>query len=332
MRPVFKALAGVLASMTLAGGAQANIEFVFDYSRDGNGVMTNEMKALLEQAAGTIEASISDQLSAIAPQGDFAPSIFFTPPDTGTSSRAVDTIGANQIYVYVGGRAALGAPHLALSGAVRNATRPASVPANDPAFLAYRDELRSRGQPGAIASTPTDYSPWGGSLAFDSEASFYVDDDISTLESFEGQYDFYTVALRGLLGILGYGVGGAGTPVASYHANLDSENLTFVGANALAEYGEGVPVYYRYDEENDQEIIDVRFLDDSVVSTVNGAAQTALMTQTLNTGERRALTALDYAILRDIGWQAAPVPEPAEYAMFLAGLGVLAAVARRRGA
>ena len=61
-------------------------------------------------------------------------------------------------------------------------------------------------------------------------------------------------------------------------------------------------------------------------------AQTALMTQTLNTGERRALTALDYAILRDIGWQAAPVPEPAEYAMFLAGLGVLAAVARRRRA
>ena len=42
--------------------------------------------------------------------------------------------------------------------------------------------------------TPTDYAPWGGSLAFDSGANFYVDDDISTLESFDGQYDFYTVA------------------------------------------------------------------------------------------------------------------------------------------
>lgn len=39
---------------------------------------------------------------------------------------------------------------------------------------------------------------------------------------------------------------------------------------------------------------------------------------------------LDYAGFRDIGWQVAVVPEPGEWAMLLAGLGLIAFSVRRR--
>lgn len=320
-------LAGAIASMALAGNAQANIEFVFDYGYDSNSVMTEQMKGVLEQAASLIESRIADDLGAIAPHDGFAPNIFFTPPDTGASASAVNTIGANQIHVYVGGRSmGEGVEHLALSGAARLAIRPAGMPANDPANVAYVNEIKSRGQAGVLDSPATDYAPWGGSLAFNSDTDFYVDDDVSTTESFAGQYDFYTVALRGLLGILGYGVGGSGATPPSYAALVDGENLEFVGSNAMAEYGGGVPVYYDPETEG----VDDRFLDNGVLSSVDGEAQLALMTMHIGSNERRLITELDYAVLQDMGWQVAAVPEPAEYAMFLAGLGLVGMMARRR--
>lgn len=327
MHPMKRLLAGLIASLGVAGTAQANIEFVFDYSHDTNNVMTADMKNLLELAAGTLEARITDQLAAIGPQGDFAPNIFFTPPDTGSSASAVNTIGANQIYVYVGGRELPDAPSLTISGVAKLATRPASVPGNDPDYLAYRDELRTRGQAGALDNPASDYAPWGGSIAFNTLSSFYVDDDISTLESFEGQYDFYTVALRSLIGILGYGVGGSASAADSFADQVDPENLEFTGGNAVAEFGGNVPLYYDVETEGG----DDRFLDNGVMSSVDGVAQEALMTYNIGTNERRAVSDLDYAILKDIGWQvAAPVPEPAGYAMLLAGLGLVGAFARRR--
>lgn len=319
-----------LGAMAMAGNAHAAIEFVFDYGTDTANYMTSEKKAILEAAASRIELRINDTLSAIAPSGDFAPNIFTSAPETGVSMSGPTSIGANQIYVYVGSQGLGNETERVITGEVRLATRPPSVPGNDPAFVAYRDSLRSRGQEGYTSNT--DYSPWGGSLAFNSALDYYLDADLSTTEAFEG-HDFYTVALRGLVAVLGYGTSGNSIP--SYQRYVDGEELAFVGDNATAEYGGSVPLayYFLIDEEgNEYEVFDDRHLDDSVVSSVAGASQTALMTLSINAGERRQVTDLDWAVLSDMGWQVAAVPEPAEYAMLLAGLGVLTVAARcRRG-
>ncbi|WP_018410429.1 PEP-CTERM sorting domain-containing protein [Methyloversatilis thermotolerans] len=320
-------IAAALASMGMVGSAQA-IEFVFDYGTDTQGFMTDEKKAILEAAAAQIEARIADSLGAIAPTDQFSPSIFTSAPETGGSMPGPTSVGANQIYVYVGARDLFDQTERALAGDARNATRPAGMPSSDPDYVAYRESLRSRGQEGY--TTTTDFSPWGGALAFNSTIDYYVDTDLSTADDIVG-VDFYTAALRGLIGMLGYGSNG--NSVGSYQRYVDGDAMVFTGPEASAVNGDSVylAVYELVDEEgNVSEVFDDRRLDDTVVSTVNGAAQGALMTLTLNAGERRQITALDEAILKDMGWQVTAVPEPSEYALFLAGLGVIAAVARRR--
>jgi hypothetical protein len=311
-----KVLAVAVASISMAGSAQA-IEFVFDYSYD-DGFMTLERRAILEQAASVLETRITDELGAIGPDGTFRSRIFFSSPATGQSANEQSAvIGANQLRVYVGNRG-LG------EGVTHNSAGTVASPTggdmSDAAYTAYRAAMMSRGQAGVLTSTQTDFGPWGGALAFNSAIAYYFDNDLSTTESFEG-YDFYTAALRGLIGILGFGGGLVNNTAASYFAQADNANKLFNGVNAVAENG-GVAV--ALDAES------YRFLGESVASTVGGLSQTALMTKTLSAGERRQVTDLDWAVLSDIGWQVAAVPEPAEYAMFLAGLGVLTVVSRRR--
>lgn len=309
-----KVLAAAVASISMAGSAQA-IEFVFDYSYD-DGFMTLERRAMLEQAASVLEMRITDELGAIGPDGTFRSRIFFSSPATGQSANEQSAvIGANQLRVYVGNRG-LG------EGVTHNSAGTVASPTggSGDAFNAYRAAMMSRGQAGVLTSPQTDFGPWGGALAFNSAMAYYFDNDLSTTESFEG-YDFYTAALRGLIGILGFGGGLVSNTAASYTAQADTANMLFNGVNAVAENG-GVAV--ALDAES------YRFLGESVASTVGGLSQTALMTRTLSAGERRQVTDLDWAVLSDIGWHVAAVPEPADYAMLLAGLGVLTVVSRRR--
>lgn len=311
-----KVLATAFVSISMASSAHA-IEFVFDYSYD-DGFMTTEKRAILEQAASVLEARITDELGAIGPDGDFRSRIFFSSPATGVSANDMNAvIGANQLRVYVGNRG-LGADvsHNSFGGVVS----PTGGSNSNPDYVAYRAEMMGRGQPGVADSPQTDFGPWGGALAFNSSLSYYVDGDLSTTETFEG-YDFYTAALRGLVGVLGFGGGIVSNTAASYTAQADTTNMLFIGANAMAANG-GVGV--ALDDES------YRFLGASVTSMAGGFSQTALMTRMLSAGERRQITDVDWAVLSDIGWQVAAVPEPAEYAMFLAGLGVLAVAVRRR--
>lgn len=311
-----RVLAAAVASLSMAGSAQA-IEFVFDYSYD-DGFMTDERKAILEQAASVLEARITDELGAIGPDGDFRSRLFFSSPATGVSANDQNAvIGANQLRVYVGNRG-LGedVTHTSFGGVVS----PTGGSNSNPDYVAYRAEMIGRGQAGVADSPQTDFGPWGGALAFNSAMDYYYDSDLSTSETFEG-YDFYTAALRGLIGVLGFGGGLVSNTAASYTALADTTDMLFLGENAMAANGgAGVAL----DDES------YRFLGASVTSTVGGLSQTALMTRMLSAGERRQMTDVDWAVLSDIGWQVAAVPEPGEYAMFLAGLGVLTVAVRRR--
>lgn len=89
--------------------------------------MTDEKKAILEAAAAQIEARIADSLGAIAPTDQFSPSIFTSAPETGGSMPGPTSVGANQIYVYVGARDLFDQTERALAGDARNATRPAGM-------------------------------------------------------------------------------------------------------------------------------------------------------------------------------------------------------------
>jgi hypothetical protein len=48
-------------------------------------------------------------------------------------------------------------------------------------------------------------------------------------------------------------------------------------------------------------------------------------------GQRKHFTALDYAAMKDIGWQVSPIPEGETWAMMLAGLGLLGWRLRSQG-
>ena len=76
---------------------------------------------------------------------------------------------------------------------------------------------------------------------------------------------------------------------------------------------------------------DFSHIAEGTVSTIIGTLipQEAVMDPTLTNGERKLLTALDVAFLKDIGWQV--VPEPASWVLALVAGGVLLAfVAARR--
>lgn len=69
---------------------------------------------------------------------------------------------------------------------------------------------------------------------------------------------------------------------------------------------------------------------EGTTSFVAGLPQEAAMDPTITTGTRKAFTDLDFAAMKDIGWEVTPVPEPGTWAMLFAGLGLVGFAARRR--
>ena len=54
------------------------------------------------------------------------------------------------------------------------------------------------------------------------------------------------------------------------------------------------------------------------------------MDPNIASGTRKYFTDLDFAAMQDIGWQVTPVPEARSWVMMLAGLGMIASLARLR--
>ncbi|KAA3650363.1 MAG: PEP-CTERM sorting domain-containing protein, partial [Proteobacteria bacterium] len=129
-----------------------------------------------------------------------------------------------------------------------------------------------------------------------------VDDDVSTVESFSS-FDFYSVVIHELGHVLGIGTS---APWTNQRAGL-----SFTGAAAMASYGGPVP------------LDDAGHLLKSIDSTFMGALQEPALTPSITAGQRKYFTDLDWALLSDVGWQVAAVPEPETWAMLLAGLGLI---------
>ena len=279
-----------------------NITFNYDLDTEGffSGAEGATRRATLEKAASFYENFITDNLLAIPPGSGFNTwTASFSNPATGNQHLIPNlTIPADTIVVYAGGR-----------------DFPSAIGQGGPGGYSasgssdFLELIKGRGQAGALTDSATDYSLWGGSIAFDTNIvlgsttyDWHNSTDLVGLDSDE--IDFLSVAIHELGHVLGFGIDGEDN---NYWGNQTSDtnftetNAFFTGTNALA----------IYQAETDPEAtsvplnIDLGHWENGITSfTLAGDIQEPAMTTGGNQfGQRQLLTNLDYAALQDIGWK-----------------------------
>lgn len=293
-----KSTAALLACLAPLHAA-ANIDIVFDYGYDTHSFFADPLrKSLLESAAAVFESRIGDSLTAISPTGDNTHHVSFANPANinGLIQPAGNfSVAANEIVIYVGGSS--------LAGSTVGVGGPGGYDASG--TTAFLTNVAQRGQTGV--ATDTDFSLWGGFISFNKDyGSWFFDPSLATDNDISG-LDFYSVAVHEIAHVLGFSVADSWDHWVT--------GTTFDGPNTPAT----------------ALTADASHWADGTTSTINGAGSfEAALDPTITGGVRKNMTDLDWNAMRDIGWQVAAVPEPQTWAMLLAGLGVVASVARRR--
>jgi Ca2+-binding RTX toxin-like protein len=248
----------------------------FDYSLDSNGFFDDSARrTVLENAIGQVAGRLDDRLLEIVPNkispGDTWTATY-TDPSTGNQVSSTDlVIGESVIVVFVGSRQldstlGVGGPGgFSASGSTQE----------------WLDTVEGRGQDGALADSgnETDFSLWGGSLTFDIDTNWHFGSSIIGLDSNEA--DFYSVAQHEFAHLIGFGT-------APSWDNLASGG-EFTGSASATEYDLAGNPPLDGDNSHWQDGL-----------TENG--DEVALDPTLFDGDRKILTALDYAALTDIGW------------------------------
>lgn len=303
MKPHIRILAGAFL-LAAAQPVLAAIDIQFDYSYDSSNFLSgygNRM-SVLEAAASVFEMRFDDSLSAIVSSGsNNFNTIFFNPSDPYGADVTLSStsVGAGVIRIYVGG-ANLGSGILGLGG-------PGGYSCSGVGNFCV--DAESRGQGTVTGASADDYALWGGAISFNSTSNWLFSDTPGAIGA--GMADFYSVAVHELAHVHGFGTADSFIRLAG--------GTSFTGANAMAVHGGAVPL------DGDW----AHWLD-GTQSLVNGVVQEAAMTPTITLGTRKDFTDLDYAAMKDIGWQVAAVPEADTWTMLLAGLGLVGFVAWRR--
>src|SRR6185295_15941081 len=141
-------------------------------------------------------------------------------PATGLD-RTMNNVGiaANTLLVFVGSRS--------LSGTELGEGGPGGYQASG--TNAWINNVKGRGQSGALTPTPTDFGPWGGSISFDGDASWFFGTTVAGLTP--SSTDFLTVALHELTHLVGFGTAASFTRFVSAGV--------FNGPAAKAQYDAG---------------------------------------------------------------------------------------------
>ena len=265
----------------------------FDYSYDSDGFFDDPArKSTLESAGAFFGSRIADDLAAINSSSRNSFSAEFSNPATGDPNTLDGyNVAADTLVVFAGARS-IGGSTLGIGGPGGFSARGSD---------SYLELVRTRGESGAAGdrSFVTDFGPWGGSLAFDSDVPWYFDNDPSTDESFTGN-DFYSVALHELVHVLGFGTSDA------WDNRVAGGLFEGPAAGRVALSG------------------DDRHWLDGTFSDVNGVAQETAMDPSITLGTRKGLTELDLNGLRDIGWEVTAIPLPSAFILFGSGLIVFA--------
>lgn len=281
-----------VGSLLLASQSAAAVSIVFDYSYDTNGFFSDaSRRAVLEQAGSQLGARLGDSLQAINSSGSNNFTAMFANPGSGATEQISNySVAADTLVVYAGGRA-MGAGQVGEGG-------PGGFSASGSA--AFLETAQARGQSGALASAPTDFGPWGGSLSFDTGTDWYFDADPSTAESFTGN-DFYSVALHELGHVLGFGT------AESWETWVSGGEFT--GPNSVNLFGGNVALSG-----------DLGHWMEGTLGNVDGMTQETAMDPNVLVGTRKLFTDLDYAGLQDVGWEVTPVPVPPAAILLASGL------------
>lgn len=252
-----------------ASPLDVRIDFRYDTLRFFN---TAEKRRTLQAAADAIANRFQDELTAISSSGGNRFTAVFDNPATGQEIWIDDfSVGRNEIVVFAG---AYDLPGTILARAGAGGYR-----ANGSQL--FIENVESRGQTGAPS---TDFSLWGGHVTFDTETNWHTSESAAGLRPL--QYDLYTVALHELMHVFGFNVS---APAFARHVSAGR----FSGPSTIAEFDtNGSP---RLTPELSH------FVDGT---RDNG--QEPMMTPTIYPGARKSLTALDLAVLDDIGWELIP--------------------------
>ncbi len=137
---------------------------------------------------------------------------------------------------------------------------------------AWQDTIANRGVPGV--------GVWGGSISFDPDQNWYFGTDPAGIG---GQTDFYSIAVHELAHLLGFGT-------AERFDQLTSGSV-FAGASATAANGGVAP----------------RLSPDGahLAQGTRSNGEPVSLQPTMEYGRRVRFTELDYAVLRDLGWEVA---------------------------
>jgi hypothetical protein len=260
------------------------VSFNFDFSLDATNFFNSaDKRQALQQAGNLLASHLNDVLTAITPGGGNTWLATFLDPSTGRStSKANLSIGQGSIVVFVGGR---DFP----TGQVAEGAFGGFSASGSPA---WEDTLAARGQAGALVPAgqfPSDFGPWGGSLSFDSQGTdWYFGTSASGIGS--NQTDFMSAAMHELGHLIGFG------EADSFVRYVVGSSFT--GPNATAAYdGLGSPPLSG----------DRGHWQDGLTD----GGQEVAMDPSLAPGTRKLFTALDYAALNDIGWNANTTPPDA---------------------
>jgi hypothetical protein len=311
-RTVMHALrcAALAAGLGCAGAASA-LDLVFDYRfdrgffTDALGAPIVERRAALDLAAQAY-AGLSDALAPIVPAGADTWSATFRHPSWSNffeTATVVDlAVPAGALVVFVGGSPSF-------SSVLGIAESGSAAARGSAGFVAT---VAARGQAGALADTPSDFGPWGGSIWFNSAAAWHFGAGTAGLDATRS--DFLTTATHEIGHLLGIGA------APSWQALVRGApgDYRFTGAAARGAHGDDVPL----------DAIAAHWAA-GTTSFAGGVPQGTLMDPFTPRGARELLTELDLAGLRDVGWQLSPIPAPPGAPLLLAGIPLVAALARR---
>ncbi len=250
------------------------ITISIDYSRDSQGFFSQQARRdELQAAADTLAAVLQDDLAAISPGGGNNWTATFTHPGNGgTSSISNLSVPADTLILFAGG--------MPLSGAIAEGG-PGGLTAGGSATWLNLVSTRGESGAGGSSASQTDVGFWGGTITFSTTASWHTGAGVPA----GGSHDLYSIALHELSHVLGVG---------SSNPWFNKINGgSFTGANSVAEFGGNVPMSGNGHWASGT----------SSIVPGTGATQTAVMVPAVVAGVQKEMTLLDWAALKDVGWQ-----------------------------
>ena len=273
---------------TVAGNVDNNGPLSIRFVYRGSFFNDAARRTALETAAASIIERFNDDLAAITPNSLLTWDATLDDPTTGSQLVVPNlSVAANELVIYVGGRdlpgsrvGEAGPGGFAFAGG-GSYTQEQINQINE-----FLDVIRYRGEPGANLTNPTDFGPWGGSIAFDTQTNWHFGLTTDGLD--DDEVDFMSIAGHELMHVLGFGVIYGGSTNSSYETY--SNGTQFTGPAARANYGGAVP------------LANANHLSGDITSR----GQVPLISPEVPKGERKILTPLDLATLDDLGWDVRP--------------------------